>query len=64
MKKYVNKPDKPMPAYSTFPLNLVFAVKLTESGSRQSSGVQEFRSRAAMETSSGSKGKIEAFTVK
>lgn len=41
MKKYVNKPDKP--AYSIFPLNLVFAVKLTESGS---------------------KGKIEAFSVK
>lgn len=43
MKKYVNKADKPTPAYSIFPLNLVFAVKLTESGS---------------------KGKIEAFTVK
>lgn len=41
MKKYVNKPDKPTPVYSIFPLNLVFAVKLTESGSRQSSGVQE-----------------------
>lgn len=41
MKKYVNKPDEPTPAYSTFPWNPVFAVKWTESGSRQSSGVQE-----------------------